>query len=559
MELKEYLALVRHWWWLLLLGTVLGAGAGYLYADRQPLPSVYQAKTTLMFGDDNLNPNAITAHERLARSYAEMIRRQPILQAAIENLELDTEWTSIQGLVTGDLVPNTQLFEIYVRHSNPEYAVMIADEVAQQLIRQFPSTSDPDQEMDVYRTFVRGQLDELQAKISDAQQQIQQLEVRLDLETTPEGIQRRQEEIAAWQSKINAWQGNYASLLGFIQQDKPLVYSNRFAVIEPANIILRPVQTRDNTREMLMGGVLGLAVAAAIAFLLEYIDDTVKTSEDVQRVLELPTLGTIPKIGSLPGKSVRGARALTETHEQTFSPFAEAYRTLRTNIQFSSLLMTNKSTTLLITSSSAGEGKSTTAANLALVMAQGGKQVILVDTDLRRPVLHTLFDVKNDVGLTNLLVDDRLDLEEVLVDCGLNNLRLLPSGPLPPNSADILGTPQMEQRLMQVSRSADLVILDSPPLLVVTDASILAKQVDSTLLVIEAGRTRRQVCLKSKTTLEQIEAKITGAILNRFDPKKDGGYGYGYGYGYYYSSKNGQTPKDKLKQQKVSTEWRAER
>jgi capsular exopolysaccharide synthesis family protein len=308
-----------------------------------------------------------------------------------------------------------------------------------------------------------------------------------------------------------------------------------------------------------MGSVIGLAIAAAIAFLLEYIDDTVKTSEDVQRVLDLPTLGAIPKISSLSGKSGRGAKALTQTHEQTFSPFAEAYRTLRTNIQFSSLLMTNSSTTLLITSSAAGEGKSTTAANLALVMAQGGKQVILVDTDLRRPVLHTLFDTNNDTGLTNLLVDDNLELEEVLVDCGINNLRLLPSGPLPPNSADILGTPQMEARLTQLSRAADLVIFDSPPVLVVTDASILAKQIDSTLLVIEAGRTRRQVCQRSKETLEQIEAKIAGAILNRFNPKKDAGYGYGYGYNYYYSSKNGRTSQDEMKQQKVVNERRAER
>jgi len=549
MELKEYLTLVRHWWWLLLVGAVLGAGAGYLYADRLPLPSSYQAKTTLMFGDDNLNPNAITAHERLARSYAEMIRRQPILQAAIENLEIDTNWTSIQGLVTGQLVPNTQLFEIYVRHSDPDHAILIADEIARQLIRQFPSTSDPDQEVEVHRTFVKGQLDELQAKISDAQQQIKELEVRLDLETTPEGIQRRREEIAAWQAKINSWQGNYASLLSFIQQDKPLVYANRFAVIEPAIITSRPVQSRDNTREILMGGVIGLAIAAAIAFVLEYIDDTVKTSEDVQRVLDLPTLGTIPKISSSTDKIGTGAKTLTRTHEQSFSPFAEAYRTLRTNIQFSSLLMTNTSTTLLITSSGAGEGKSTTAANLALVMAQGGKQVILVDTDLRRPVLQTFFDVDNKIGLTNLLVNDNLVVEEALADSGVSNLRLLPSGPLPPNSADILGTPQMEQRIAQLAQCADLVIFDSPPVLVVTDASILAKQVDSTLLVIEAGRTRRQVCQKSKEALEQIGAKIAGVILNRFNPRKD--VGYGYGYGYYYSSKNGRDSQNQMKQQKV--------
>ena len=155
MELKEYLTLIRHWWWLLLVGTILGAGGGYLYADSLPLPSSYQAKTTLMFGDDNLNPNAIMAHERLARSYAEMIRRQPILQAATENLEFDIDWTSIQGLVSGQLVPNTQLFEIYVRHSDPDYAVRIADEIARQLIRQFPSTSDPDQEIEIHRSFVK--------------------------------------------------------------------------------------------------------------------------------------------------------------------------------------------------------------------------------------------------------------------------------------------------------------------------------------------------------------------------------------------------------------------
>jgi capsular exopolysaccharide synthesis family protein len=287
-----------------------------------------------------------------------------------------------------------------------------------------------------------------------------------------------------------------------------------------------------------VGAVIGLTLATALIFLLDYLDDTVKTSGDVQRVMDLPTLGTIPKLDAVINKNRAKSNREILTVQEDFSPFAEAYRTLRTNIQFSSLLMTNSSTTLLITSSGAAEGKSTTAANLALVMAQGGKQVILVDTDLRRPVLHKLFNLSNQAGLTNLLLDENLNPEKLLVKTGVSNLRLLPSGPLPPNSADMLDTPRLEQRIAQLAKQADLVIFDSPPILVVSDASILARRIDSTLLVIDAGHTRSQVCQQSKKVLEQIGAKIAGVILNRFDPKKDTGYNYNHSY-YYYSTGNG--------------------
>jgi len=216
------------------------------------------------------------------------------------------------------------------------------------------------------------------------------------------------------------------------------------------------------------------------------------------------------------------------------SPVAEHYKFLKTQI----LQATREKglNTLLVTSAGAGEGKSTTAANLAVVMAQAGKQVILADADLRRPSLHRFFGVSNKSGLSSALMDDSLNLDNFLVNTEVNNLRILPSGPLPPNAADMLNSAQMERRIDQLSKEADVVIFDSPPVLAVSDPSILARRIEVMLLVIQAGRTRSDVCQRARAILEQVGVTPLGVVLNKFNPKHESGYGYSY---YYYYANNG--------------------
>ncbi len=194
------------------------------------------------------------------------------------------------------------------------------------------------------------------------------------------------------------------------------------------------------------------------------------------------------------------------------SPAAEAFRTLRTNIYFSSL--DRSIHTLLVTSVAPSEGKSTTLANLAVTMAQGEKKTILVDSDLRRPTLHTAFGLNNETGLTSLFMDAKGPIEPALKDVGVANLQVLTSGPLPPNPAELLGSQRMLDVIAALKDRADMVLFDAPPVVAVTDAAVLGTRVDGVLLVINAGHTRREHAKRAKEQLEKVNIRIVGAVLN---------------------------------------------
>ena len=193
------------------------------------------------------------------------------------------------------------------------------------------------------------------------------------------------------------------------------------------------------------------------------------------------------------------------------SPISEAYRTLRTNLDFASLDQALK--TLVVTSSGVGEGKSTTLANLAVVSAQAGRKVVLVDADLRRPTLHQVFDLSNEAGLTTMMRDEDSLSSPPLQASGVEGLSLLTSGPLPPNPADLMGSRRMEEVMAVLAEGADQVFFDTPPVVAVSDAAVLATKVDGVLLVISAGKTRRDHARTAVQRLEQINARVVGTVL----------------------------------------------
>ncbi len=205
------------------------------------------------------------------------------------------------------------------------------------------------------------------------------------------------------------------------------------------------------------------------------------------------------------------------------SPATEAYRTLRTNLTFAAL--DKPIETLVVTSAAPGEGKSTVLANLAVTMAQGERRVILLDADLRRPGLHEIFGIVNDRGLTTMIVEEAVLDDPPLIDVGVDNLWLMPSGPMPPNPADILGSRKMEEVIAVLRARADVVLFDAPPIIAVTDAAVLGTKVDGVLLVVCAGRTRREHAQRARELLERVHVRIVGAVLN--DAPRDvtlGGY-----------------------------------
>jgi len=273
-------------------------------------------------------------------------------------------------------------------------------------------------------------------------------------------------------------------------------------------------------RALVFAGVLGLFSGLGLALLLEALDDTISTPEELARISDVRFLGVIP----LRGDQAEDLVAITAPK----SPPAEAYRTLRSNIRFS--LFDEPARSFVVCSAGASEGKSLTAANLAVVCAQGGDSVILVDTDLRRPVLHRFLNCEASVGLTNMLVGEA-DLSEVLQDTEVPGLRLLPSGPLPPNPAELLDSDRMTEALEELCSEADIVILDSPPAIMLTDAGILASKADRTIIVAESGQITERAFNDLTRLFEHARANVLGVVLNKL---RVGAGDYYYYYYYYY-------------------------
>ena len=293
-----------------------------------------------------------------------------------------------------------------------------------------------------------------------------------------------------------------------------------------------------------LGVVLGLGLGIGITFLREYFDNTIKTHEELEN-LGYNILANIPKIemskveqklenrlsklGPIEGKKIE-ARLIT--HLDPKSPVSEAYRTLRTNLQFSKIDRSVK--TMLVTSSGPKEGKSTTSANLAIAIAQSGKKVVLIDGDLRRPVVHSIFGIEKEDGLTNYLMND-INYEKMIKKSIMDNLSIIPSGILPPNPSELLSSNKMEELIERLKQNFDSVIFDTPPIIAVTDAAILSTKVDGTILVVSAGQTNYDAVVRAKSLLDNVNAHILGALLNGVEVGGMYGTYYYYYYHNYYS------------------------
>jgi len=317
-------------------------------------------------------------------------------------------------------------------------------------------------------------------------------------------------------------------------------------IIDPAKKPGDPIKPKKRVNLML-GMIVGLGLGIGITFLLEYFDNSVRSIEDIER-LKIPFLGSIPlikieqavtKFGkngkSKLGKYNHDDSVLTSrliTHFAPKSPISEAYRSLRTSIQFSHADRQLK--TILVTSPGPQEGKSTTIANLAITMSQMGSKVLLVDTDLRRPILHSIFGISRSKGISNYLVG-KIPLEEAIFNTNIENLYIMPSGTLPPNPSELLASTAMKECIETLESKFDILLFDSPPIIAVTDASVLGSKVDGVILVVKAGQTDKYAVDRSFNVLKKVCGnKILGALLNVVNIEGTYGSYYYYYYHYYY-------------------------
>ncbi len=314
---------------------------------------------------------------------------------------------------------------------------------------------------------------------------------------------------------------------------------------------------------VLLGAFLGLILGGGMAVLLESLDSSLKSIEDVEAV-GLPVLGHIPKIKEaqkkrghtkretgMRGEAPKVASQLL-SHSAPKSPVSEAYRTLRTNIQFSNL--DSPSQTILITSAGPGEGKSTTVANLAITFSQMGTRTVLLDTDFRRPILHSIFGVNKEPGVINYLAG-KVPMEGIIRKTPLENLDLITCGVIPPNPSELLASDKMKEFVAQLRDKYQIILFDTPPVIAVTDAVVLSLLLDGVVLVASAGQTSQQGLARAKTLLENVEAKVMGAVLNKIEAKSAyGSYHYYYYYHYYGDRKE----KSKARKRKKEVSQRVE-
>jgi succinoglycan biosynthesis transport protein ExoP len=522
MELRQYASVIWKWLWLILLSTAVAATFSWLAVKDQP--PIYQTSTTLMIGQtiEMANPNTSDFYtsQQLAQTYSDLIKREPILSKTAAALGFPDQWRSLQAQVSVELVPGTQLMEIKVTDTDPQRAKLIADELATQLV----ATVAGYRPQDSNREFIQTQAASLPPKIEAAQAEIQKLEIDMSSAFSARQIQDIQNRINTLEGQINDWQATFAQYQLLLGNSGV----NVLTVIEQASLPTAPIGP-NWTMQVLLAAAIGLILAVGAAFLIEYLDDTLKSPDEVARTTGLTTLGAITRIsGDNPAEKL-----ITVRHPK--SPISEAYRAMRTNLQFSSLDHPLKS--LVVTSPNPVEGKSTTLANLGVVMAQAGKSVVLVDSDLRRPMLHKIFQVPNKEGLTDVLLMDEPQVDGHLQETGVENLRVLTSGPLPPNPSEMLGSQKMHRLIERLVAEADVVVFDTPPSLPVTDATVLATQADGVLIVADAGKTRRAAARQAVDNLQQVGANVLGTALNRLSPRRSGHYYYYYYY-YYYAEDN---------------------
>jgi succinoglycan biosynthesis transport protein ExoP len=319
-----------------------------------------------------------------------------------------------------------------------------------------------------------------------------------------------------------------ATASAFISQsmERQLGWPGTVNIVDAATTPTSPVP-QPLMLNAVLGALVGLALAASLILVLDCLDDTIKSAEDVETATGLVTLGSVARFRQ-PKKPSEALMVRTHPRAQ-----AEAFEILRTNVQFSTLDRPGQ--TLLVTSANPGDGKTTTVANLALAFAKAGKRVIAVDSDLRRPYLHKLFGLNNSSGLTNVLLSNETDLDGHLQETRFDNLAVLTSGPLPPNPSELLSSERLDAAVAALKERADLLIFDSPPTLAVSETGILAAKTDGTILVVDTGKTRSGALQQAQEILRRSGTRVLGAVLNRLTPRR-GSY---HRYYHYYRSGNG--------------------
>ncbi len=519
-DLKQYIAAFAKWWWLIVVSVVMAGIVSYLAAQSQPRQ--YFSSATLLVGQGtrSLNTNAsdLSISQALAQSYADIATRDPVLLGTLNALQLPWDTGVLRNKVNARVVQGTQLLEVSVIDTDPERAKVLADTVANQLIQQSPSAGNLSIED---KQLVQEQVADIRDSLKRGKEELKLIDETINKAQSAQEMRAAQSRQSVLQQQMTRWQGTLGDLLLQLQSGA----ANSLSVIEPGKVPSAPVGP-NSLQNVILAVAIAFALSAGAALLLEFLDDTIKGADDVRHVLGMTPMASIARIetGDVPSDKLVVSR-------YPMSPAAESYRVLRTNLQFK--MSDKRIRTLMVTSTVPMEGKSLTSANLATVLAHSGKRVLLVDADLRRPTVHRIFEIGNSAGLTTALSSSTVDFSEIIHEEVLENLSVMTSGPLPPNPAELLSSNRMLELVRALSQRFDVVIFDTPPVMAVADATVLASAVDGALLVVDNNHTRKKLLRQSFDALMAVGTNVMGIVLNRVSIR-----GRESSYTYYYPQRN---------------------
>ncbi|MGA2488612.1 MAG: polysaccharide biosynthesis tyrosine autokinase [Anaerolineales bacterium] len=510
-KVSEYATLLWKWAWLLILSALLAGGVAYWVARHQT--PVYQA-TALVLVDSapdsqTLTYSELTTSQQLASTYAREMITTPLLDEVAKRLKL----AAFPDTASVDVEPiqNTQLMTVTIQDTDRMRVALLASTLVQVFSDQLQADNEAR-----YAGSKKG----LEEQLANLDKLIQGTTSQLD--TLSAGDQNRQNQL---QTALTGYRQSYSYVLQSYQN--VLLAEAQSS----SGIILRqPPVTPDTPvkptpiKNTILATLLGLLLALGAVLLIDLLDNTIRNPEEITRRWGVPVLGTIISHAHAENSLI--------TFQQPRSPITEAFRSLRTNLNYASF--DRSSPTILITSPSPEDGKTTVAANLANVIAQGGRKVVVVDADMRRPRIHKVFQMSNRAGLSDQFIHPEDRFNGSLKQSKVTGLQVLTSGNVPPNPAELLGSEKMIQILKQLSNHSDMTILDAPPLLTVTDALVLAPLVDGVILVVKPSLTKRAALKNAFGQMQQVKANVIGVVLNDVKINQPRYYHYS---GYYYHRK----------------------
>lgn len=510
--------IARKWGWLITLIALGGGVVGFFIGSTQP--PLYQAQVVLG-AESAADPRNGQPDSAMMRTYAALAASHGVLAAAVQAQALPYSAEQLSGSLDVQIIPDTALMLLRVTDADPALSAVLANEIARQLVRHTPASITNNQHEQA--SFASAEIVRLNALLDEISGQLAAVERDLANAATPEESQDLAARREALQTRLDETAdaiAHFTTVLANLQGDAaPL------RIIEPAHIPQQPANLPP-LQTTLLGVIVGAGLGLAAALLLARLDNTIYTAADAVQTLALPLLGTIARFG----RQHNDCRGALVTVCKPDSLAAESYRALHAN------LITGDTTdrqVYVITSPGPDDGKSVTAANLAVVMAEAGQRVLLVDADLRRPSVHEIFGMPNHLGLSTLLFADPAphvhhhplptpgNMRRCLQDSEIPGLRLITSGFIPDKPAELLGSALMQRwgRVFASASNVDVVLFDTPPCLLVDDSVILAATINaSVLLVLRAGATQRGAAFWARRQFADMHVSIRGVILNSTSP-----------------------------------------